>query len=106
MQTVIYGASDDLIEIEGDWEEEYDEYFLENKKRKIICSDGTEMVVGFDGEWKFEIKKQGSKFSKIIPSIPDGQHDWPHQDRSHYSDIIIFSEPLEWVRIGRRKLQP
>lgn len=67
----IYGASDDLIEIDGDWREEF--YASLNDKTFIVFNDGTIYQANYDGEWKFNFVKGGSLWiGSAIHFIPYG----------------------------------
>ena len=75
----IYGASDDLIEIEGDIREEFN-WFPddENEKRLLAVSDGTLLRVWYDenGIWRLNrIAAGNSHFSKVegdaVEDTPD-----------------------------------
>lgn len=103
MKTLIYGSSDDLIEIDGAWSEEY---YLPKGQAKISCSDGTEAQVTYDGNWHFKILKTGYHFERIVNANPSEE---PHTDEdckkvnaSAYSDVLIFKEPLTYIVIGRK----
>ena len=102
MKTKIYGGSDDLIEIEGPINDEYDAIDF---KGKIQTSDGTITKLKYDGDWKFEIISKGDKFIKIIESVGE---DFEHNDVdalncSSYSDVLVLDDGIEWVKIGRKK---
>ena len=102
MKTKIYGASDELIEIEGAINEEANHY---NATRVIIkVSDGTQARITYDGEWKIQIEKEGDKFLQLVVLVGDDmKHD--HEDAkgcSPYSDILVLDEGIEWVKVGRK----
>jgi hypothetical protein len=68
MKLTIYGASDDLIEIEGDIDEEFNppEY---DEPTLLVFSDGTILKVqygaGGDGFWRISpVVKGSAKYSK------------------------------------------
>lgn len=105
--TKIYGASDDLLEIEGgsitDEINEIDKPFL------LTCSDGTTAVFKYsdDGEWKCEVKQHGSGFIELIKSVgEDGKHSGNAEGCSSYSDVLVIREPLAWVRVNRKYYRP
>jgi len=88
----IYGASDDLIEIEGDLQEEFSCYMPEGEKRFLAISDGTLLEVQYDGNWRFHILKRGSGEVIIIP---------PDESKDEYSDIVtIKGEARPWVALA------
>lgn len=94
METKIYGASDDLIEIEGAISDEINCY---NHKRpiKMTFSDGTVATIFYNdnGIWVIFIKNKGDLFEKIIKNI-----------EPEYSDILVMNEGIEWVKIKSKKL--
>ncbi len=99
-ETIIYGASDDCLEIRGELYEEFGAYECgENEKEYIACSDGTLLLVVYDGEWKFQTKRVGSLFEKIICSVgEDGEHEnFGKINPTSYSDIVCFRKGLKWI---------
>lgn len=83
----IYGASDDLIEIEGAIEEEFNSY--ECKDGLLAISDGTLLRVDYDedGIWRFTPLYKGSSFvSHTTGSIKDDT-----------SDEIILDGVINWI---------
>ena len=102
MKTKIYGASDDLIEIEGAISEEANHY--DAKDVLIEASDGTKAKISYNGEWKINVEVKGSKYLGLIYSVGD--------DASHifddavgctsYSDVLVLDEGIDWVKIGRK----
>lgn len=67
-QIRITGASDDLIEIEGDIREEFNVYLEDDEERFLAISDGTlfRVVYDKDGIWRFtQIAKGSSKITKV-----------------------------------------
>lgn len=102
MKTKIYGASDDLIEIEGEICEEYD--CIDFESAKVKASDGTSAKLTFNGEWKFTEVDAGSKLSKHIKAVGE---DLKHGEEdaigcTSYSDVLVFDDGLEWIKIGRK----
>jgi len=103
METRIYGGSDDLVEIEGAVSDEHGCY---GHKRPIviIASDGTKASILYDGEWKIAVPFAGSLYRKKIDSVGD---DGTHTDEAigctSYSDVLIFDDGIEWVKIGSKK---
>jgi len=102
MKTKIYGASDDLIEIEGEVSDEIGCY--NDTKKNIVCSDGTRVKIDYDGNWGITVIETGSLFDKIVLGSPaEEPHTDPDaKDCSAYSDVLILKEGIEWVRIGRK----
>lgn len=102
MNTKIYGASDDLIEIEGEISDEHGCYG-HTKPISISASDGTKASIYYGGEWKIHVFFAGNKYLKTIDSVGDnGKHIGDEKDCFSYSDILIFEDGLEWIKIGRK----
>jgi len=99
MKTKLYGASDDLIEIEGFAYDEIDCY--EHKRPiKFECSDGTIGTIFYNGEWKINVKICGNKYLRVIDSVGDeNRHDEPNATIPSYSDILILDSGIEWIKI-------
>ena len=106
MKTIIYGASDDLIEIEGavcDEVDCYDEY------KKIETSDGTigRISFGDNGTWDIEVKVKGELFIELVKSVgDDNKHDKKYGENfPSYSDLLVLDEGVDWVKIGGKKFK-
>ena len=94
MKTIkIYGASDDLIEIDGDIREEF--VYLEEGETGIAISDGTLIVANYDSEgcWRFHRLVKGSaEYTKVEAEGPDSKN---------YSDVVTLTgENIRWVVMG------
>jgi hypothetical protein len=104
MKTKIYGASDDLIEIEGAISEELDCY---DEKLKLVFSDGTVIETKYDhgGQWRLKVLEVGSKLLRHVPAVGDDQvHIEEHSEEvPNYSDFIILDDGIEWMKIKNRK---
>lgn len=104
--TKIYGASDDLIEIEGAISDEINSY---DDKTSFSVSDGTKGSISYDddGQWRIEVKEQGIKFSGVVRSVgDDAKHIFPDAvGCTSYSDVLVLKEGIEWVKIGRKTLK-
>jgi hypothetical protein len=90
----LYGASDDLIEIESTSfpDEEFNVYSPESSLL-IAVSDGTWFRVRYDedGIWRFTPVMLGSSVVDIVPGVDDHKH----------SDVVILrGEDLHWVVLG------
>lgn len=101
----IYGASDDLIEIEGDISEEFT-YLGDDDQ--LAFSDGTLLNIRYDshGIWRLSPLYKGQSRLTHIVCTAEG---YPDDD---YSDVVhLFDEELEnpitWVmhgcNLGRRR---
>lgn len=98
-KTVVYGASDDLIEVGGAISEEWAQYNAKNIL--ITCSDGTTARIGYDGNWHITVKTTGLLFDKIVNGNPaeDPHTDEDCKECSPYSDVLVMKAGLEWIRI-------
>ena len=108
MFTRIYGASDDLIEIDGQITDEIYAYSASDEPVKFKTSLGTEGTISYDGEWKIIIKEEGDDFVRVVESVGD---DNPHtedetNDIPSYSDVLILSGDLDWIKIDGKKYKP
>lgn len=88
----IYGASDDLIEIEGEIREEFtplgdgDETFM-------AFSDGTVLSIEYmnSGIWRIHLVRKGSAhYDKTEGTDPEGD----------YSDRVTLTGDIRWVVAG------
>lgn len=111
MKTKIYGASDDLIEIEGAIEDETgnDGSNSNGYGTSVKASDGTQATIAYtkDGEWKITMIVEGNKFLGKVNSVgDDAEHIFPDAiGCSSYSDVLVLDEGIEWVKIGRKKFK-
>jgi hypothetical protein len=105
MITRIYGASDDLIEIDGQISDEVDAYSASDEPVKFKTSQGTKGTIMYDGEWKITIKEEGSDFVKVIESVGDDNNHTEEntKDVPPYSDVLILDGDLEWVKVKGKK---
>jgi hypothetical protein len=93
----IYGASDDLIEVEGSIEEEFGCRGGENEGDLLAFSDGTILRVAYTaaGIWRITPVFRGNA-DLMIEQAPEG-------DDSNYSDratLSNLSSPMTWVVQG------
>ena len=93
MATRIYGASDDLIEIDGDVSGEVgytdgsdDE--ANPDKYMVICDDGTLLAVSYGKPsgaiWRVDLVKAGALFGKI--EVCDDEDADPYSDQAWFKD--------------------
>ena len=87
----VYGCSDDLVEIEGNYE---DEIVCYDRNVRIVFRDGTKILVGYGkpglGVWWIKVEKQGT--AKQALTICEDE------DAEIYSDIFEIDSPiLGWV---------
>lgn len=104
--TKIYGGSDDLIEIEGEIEDEVNK--IDAKNVNIECSDGTSAKISYTGEWVITDLVCGDLFHKHIKSVGDDSEHTEEDAKgcSSYSDVLVMENGLDWVRIGRKTFKP
>ena len=99
MATKIYGASDDLIEFEGDvaGEAGYSGHDRDDDKPPgclVVCSDGTVLRVHYGkpmhgGVWLVELVNRGLLFERIDVCVDE--------DATPYSDVAHFGGGLKWA---------
>jgi len=96
MQIKIYGASDDLVEVEGDLREEFSCYDSGEPKMKYLgFSDGTllSIIYGEDGMWRINRLRTGTaSYSKEEATDSEGDN---------YSDhVTLEGDNFTWVVFG------
>ena len=94
MGTRVYGASDDLIEFEGDVRGEVGKYADEDKPGVLlVCSDGTLLEVNYGkggaGIWEVKLLQKGALFDRIDPCLDE--------EADPYSDVAHFRDGLKWA---------
>ena len=95
MATEIYGASDDLIEVDGDQRGEVN-FYGDDKAALVVCSDGTVFTIKYGkaklGIWDIDIIRIGDLFERV-----EECHD---EDARRYSDTVYFKDGLLWVHVA------
>ncbi|MDQ0376537.1 hypothetical protein [Amycolatopsis thermophila] len=86
----IYGASDDLIEVEGDVREEFDALATH---RLVAVSNGVLLRVEYDQDGVWRIKPLAGADRVHVVQAPAG-------DEDNYSDVATIDEDVEWVACG------
>jgi hypothetical protein len=83
----IYGASDDLIEVEGDLTEEFGHY--QEASALLACSDGTLLRIASDreGVWRLTRIAAGTATFTLTPGTDDRQH----------SDRVTLDGDVRWI---------
>ena len=107
MFTRIYGASDDLIIIDGQISEEVDAYSSSNEPVKFKTSEGTKGTITYNGEWKITLTEEGPDFVKLIQAVGDDNIHTENNTNNipSYSDILILDGDLEWVKVNGEKFK-
>ena len=89
----IYGASDDLIEIEGVITEEFGVYLSDTEKHPgwlLAVSDGTLLRVKYGGRWRITpVAKGRAEYRKVFEATDD--------DDDNYSDRVELEGEFAWV---------
>lgn len=108
MVTRIYGASDDLIEIDGQIYDEIDAYSPRPKEFEIKTSNGTLATIMYNGKWVITPIENGTDFIKIVKSVgDDSRHTEEHTDDvPSYSDVLLLSGEVKWIKINGHKCKP
>ena len=94
---VIYGASDDLIEIDGDIREEFNPSMNDDESWLLAISDGTVLRITYGkmGIWRLAPVIYGTSSVDIQQA--------PEDDDENYSDRATLTtsyEDLVWVVLG------
>jgi hypothetical protein len=90
MDTVtIYGASDDLIEVEGAISEEFSA--AGSEPSYLSFSDGTVLRVSYDGLWHITAVERGASTGIRHTPAEDEDADRREDGSSGYSDRVILS---------------
>jgi hypothetical protein len=90
----IYGASDDLVEVEGDIVEEFNPYDGDEPSY-LAASDGTMLRITYDGMWHVAVPQTGAGTKVHIEPATD--------EDSNYSDKVTLTseKPFEFVVFGQ-----
>lgn len=89
----IYGASDDLVEVEGDIVEEFNPY-SDDEPSYLAASDGTFLRISYDGLWHIVPIRSGEETTIEIKTATD--------EDKNYSDRVTLTNPrgFEFVLFG------
>lgn len=93
MATEVYGASDDLIEIDGDIRAEGG-----TDNGMVIFNDGTVLIVSYgkagQGIWRVECLHAGELFDRI--------EECDDEDAERYSDTAHLKDGAKWAYIAKQ----
>lgn len=95
MATRIYGASDDLVEVDGEGGGEVGCYGTDDKEQGvlILCSDGTVAEVKYckrvPAVWGIDVLRKGKLFQKLEPC--------DDEDADPHSDQLFLEDGIKWV---------
>lgn len=108
MSTIVHGASDDLIEIDGDIREEFE--FLSNGDRDALYigfSDGTVLQVRYDNQgcWRIERTIEGRAEYRHEPAV--APNSTARQDGTPgHSDVVRLQGKIAWAIAGEQIARP
>lgn len=89
MSVKVYGASDDLIEIEGDIREEFNWIADDGESRLLAFSDGTLLRVSYDKDGIWRLSKVVGGTAELEKIEGDVENDTP--------DIVTLHGTIRWV---------
>lgn len=92
MNVIVYGASDDLIEVEGDIREEFSPE-RDDEPTYLAFSNGTVLSVVYDRHGKWRIHPVAGNENVSIEFAPENEDDG-------YSDIATVNGYVTWAVCG------
>lgn len=99
MTTIIYGSSDDLIEVDGDFYDEYDQAGCD--KTDILVGIGRHQLkatIEFREDWTIKVYPDGVEYDYTV--FPAGTKDAIDYSGKDYSDVLVIDDPVDFVAIG------
>lgn len=96
----VYGASDDLIEIEGDLSEEFTP--SDDHDTWLVFGDGTILSVRYDQTGTWRITRTSNGTAAMIweeASADDGNR---ADGKPAYSDVVTLIGDLRWLVVGEK----
>lgn len=99
MDTIVYGASDDLVEIEGSIREEFSALGGDGPKY-LGLSNGVVLRIEYDsdGIWRVAPRAGHSRVEVVFARGEDAGAD--DDGCPGYSDKAVIREPVEWAVYG------
>lgn len=92
--TVVYGSSDDLIEVDGMVTDEFPAMWCsDDQPRYLAFSDGTVIRVIYSAEGCWELRR-------VEVGTAQYAHKPHDDDRTTYSDRVTLTGPIAWVVMG------
>lgn len=97
-RTVVYGASDDLIEIEGHLREEFGAY--DSDPQYLAFANGVVLKVTYDNEgiWRIQPRAGADRVEIVFARGDDEPHD--EDGVAGYSDKAVILNAGSWVVAG------
>lgn len=90
MTVVLFGYSDDCIEVDGAIHEEWP---FHGDEAVVGFSDGTAAKIKFDdGVWRITVVALGSCRVELTPA--------PVGDESNYTDRLVLTGDVRWAVLG------
>lgn len=96
MSTYIYGASDDNIEVDGDF---YDEY--NGSAADILIGIGDNRMqasIEFNGDWNIKVLVDGNEYDYVL--YPAGTEQAVEYSGRDYTDVLVVDDPVDFVAVG------
>lgn len=94
MSVLVYGASDDLVELDGDV---YEEFNCVSGKAKLAFSNGVLLKLKYDGVWRITVLAGES----LVAHFPSRGEDAGNDEEGvpGYSEKAYVTGPIEWVAL-------
>jgi hypothetical protein len=103
--TILFGSSDDLVELKGQIESDYINWTLAQRGIPFEFSDETKGTIVYDGDWLIKLEKQGNLFQELRKNVGDnGKHTDLAFKCTSYSDVLIMKDGILWVKINGKKI--
>jgi hypothetical protein len=83
----IYGASDDLIEVDGDLCAEFPVTDTGDDGVLLVASNGVVLRIRYRTCWRLDLVTGAGV--EIVPC--------PEDDETNYSDVATITDPLSWI---------
>jgi hypothetical protein len=103
--TKVYGASDDLIEFDGDVHGEVDCYGTDDERHKgvlLVFSDGTLLAAKYGKDelavWGVRLVRKGKLLDRIDQCVDE--------DAAPHSDVAHFKPGLNWAYAAKGEWEP
>ena len=100
MTTFLYGASDDLIELDGDFYDEYDGQSVAD----VVFGIGSHQMrasIEYTGDWNIKVygDDEGTEFGYVLH--PAGSDRAVELSTRDYTDVLEVIDPVDFVVAGR-----
>ena len=103
--TLIYGESDDLVQVDGQVQAEYENWTLAQRGIPFECSDETKGKITYNGDWEIFVENKGELFQELRQNVGDyGKHTDLAFKCTSFSDVLILKQGILWVKINGKKV--